>query len=161
MPDPAKPSATFVKPEEGPDVYFNTIKINRICQHLSPTCLCSTHDDRFLYVVNNNGIIVQWDLAMQERLAVTKAQKTNNIHQLYSCPKDRTVKDWSLNEMFFMETLHGRQTPATSIDKKPQSIVKFVHGMTDNGEVSAITSLLNTDVIASRSCDGDNTNKST
>ncbi|XP_062537695.1 U3 small nucleolar RNA-interacting protein 2 [Armigeres subalbatus] len=45
-------------------------------QHLSPTCLCLTEDDRFLYVANKNGIIVRWDLTKKERLAVTKPQKT-------------------------------------------------------------------------------------
>ncbi|XP_019555330.2 U3 small nucleolar RNA-interacting protein 2 [Aedes albopictus] len=45
-------------------------------QHLSPTCLCLTEDDRFLYVANKNGIIVRWDLTKKERTAVTKSQKT-------------------------------------------------------------------------------------
>ncbi|EAT35582.1 AAEL012260-PA [Aedes aegypti] len=45
-------------------------------QHLSPTCLCLTENDRFLYVANKNGIIVRWDLTKKERLAVTKPQKT-------------------------------------------------------------------------------------
>ncbi|XP_055544227.1 U3 small nucleolar RNA-interacting protein 2 [Wyeomyia smithii] len=46
-------------------------------QHLSPTCLCLTEDDRFLYVANKNGIIVRWDLNKKEKLGSTKPQRTS------------------------------------------------------------------------------------
>ncbi|XP_053699328.1 U3 small nucleolar RNA-interacting protein 2 [Sabethes cyaneus] len=46
-------------------------------QHLSPTCLCLTEDDRFLYVANKNGIIARWDLNKKEKLCSTKPQRTS------------------------------------------------------------------------------------
>uniref|UniRef100_A0A1Q3EWR6 Putative u3 snornp-associated protein n=1 Tax=Culex tarsalis TaxID=7177 RepID=A0A1Q3EWR6_CULTA len=45
-------------------------------QNLSPTCLCLTEDDRFLYVANKNGIVVRWNVATGERMAATKPQRT-------------------------------------------------------------------------------------
>lgn len=50
-------------------------------QNLSPTCLCLTEDDRFLYVANKNGIVVRWNVATGEKLAATKPQRTA-VHSL-------------------------------------------------------------------------------
>lgn len=48
-------------------------------QRLSPTCLCLTEDDKFLYVANKNGIIVRWNLETKTKAAATKHQRTSII----------------------------------------------------------------------------------
>ncbi|XP_055642423.1 U3 small nucleolar RNA-interacting protein 2 [Toxorhynchites rutilus septentrionalis] len=50
-------------------------------QRLSPTCLCLSDDDKFLYVANKNGIVVRWDLEKKIHLASTKHQRTA-VHSL-------------------------------------------------------------------------------
>ncbi|XP_058443093.1 U3 small nucleolar RNA-interacting protein 2 [Malaya genurostris] len=54
----------------------NSITLKFKQQHLAPTCVFLTEDDKYLYVGNKNGIIVRWDLNKKERLAFTKAQRT-------------------------------------------------------------------------------------
>jgi len=99
-------------------------------------CVAASSDGKFVATGGADKRLIIWDAKTLKPLKMFTGQLRDNGHrdsvtslafrrgtnQLFSASKDRTVKNWSLDELAYVETLFGHQDEVTDVSALAKEI---------------------------------------
>lgn len=99
-------------------------------------CVAASADGKFVATGGADNRLIIWDAKTLRPLKMFTGQLRDNGHrdsvtslafrrgtnQLFSASKDRTVKNWSLDELAYVETLFGHQDEVTDVSALAKEI---------------------------------------